>query len=521
VRLVLSACLLAVAVAFAFVPGLRAGFVSDAFDFLEEGRRSSFAQTLAHFVPPPVGHWSYRPVTRTVFWLEYHLFGLDPLGYHTVALLCHLMTVALVFALGLEVTRSRIASIVAAATFALSIHAHEVVFDVGDLHNALSGVTLTACVLAYRRGARALSLLLGGLTMGIDEYGMLALPLTALCEGVFDLRQVNAPCLLAALRRLIPLAALTIAYVVLRLAGGGLTYEVEPCRSARCLAVAALEYLNRLFVRPDALLALAWSHRIIMALITLLTLAALLCLLRAWAWREWSGIVFGGGWLAVTTAFSILALFPYVADRFLYLPDIGLSLLLGAGAAQTFRAWHTAPAGTRVGFAAAALTLGVWVASGAFMLALRGGLWSAAGEEARAIVAATIAAVPSPPPGATLAFSYIPDSYFRAIPPGNTGPYLFRNGLGSAVRFGYGRSDLVVTTEAGAPREAITLAIGRSAVRRTGGWTDAARPATRPRVPRREGQIGKHLQRPRRRCRRSQPAWPPLWPGTANAWLDR
>ena len=452
------AVLLALVVVLSFVPSLGAGFVSDAFVFLEQSRRFSPGGLLAQFVPAP-GQW-YRPLTTLVFWLEYRLFGLAPLGYHVVAWLCHLSAAVLVMALGHRITGSRVAAWVAGTVFVLSIHAHEIVFDAADLHNALSGVSLPACVLAWLRGSPVLALALAGITLGIDENGLLALPLVALSEAVYGRGSPRG-------YRLIPLALLTAAYIGLRLAvGGGFANEGVPCRSPHCLAVAVLEYLNRLFVRPEAVLALAWRHRVVLALVTALVLVALLVLLRPWRWHDWRAIGFGAGWLIGTTLFSILALYPYVADRFLYIPDMGLALLIGALANEGFRAWRTAPAGARVGLALVALVMSAWILSGAVALAGRGRLWREAGAVARSIVESTVAALPSPPPRATLVFQKIPDSHPPGIPPANTGPYLFRNGLGAALRIRYGRNDLVVLKGGGGPPDAIVLAIDGGTVRR-------------------------------------------------------
>ena len=41
-----------------------------------------------------------------------------------------------------------------------------------------------------------------------------------------------------------------------------------------------------------------------------------------------------------------------------------------------------------------------------------------------------------------LVFSDVPDSLLPDIPPGNTGPYLLRNGLTTGLRLRYGRSDV-------------------------------------------------------------------------------
>jgi hypothetical protein len=479
-----AALALALLVAGVFVPHFGAGVVSDAFIHLDRASRASPGTLLALLVPT-AGRF-YRPVTEAVFWAEYQLFGHRAAGYRWVALGCHVLAAALVFGLCRRTTGSAAGAWLAAATFLFTIHAHEPVFDVADLHNALSGVALPAVVLAYLCGARRLALVLAALTFGIDENGLLSLPLLALVEIVGpaahpraeSVRSATAPTRAGgwrgALRRLAPFAILTGAYLWLRIGvGGGFNYESEPCRQARCLAVAILEYVNRLFVRPDAALELIWHRRPLLALVTLAAVAVLVTLVRPWAWRDRRAALLGVGWMAGAAGFSILALYPYVADRFVYLADMGLALVLGAATAEVRRLWPVAPTAARLGMAAAAVVVAAWLALGPVMLASRGRLWAAAGAQAQAIVDATVRLVPAPPPGARIVFSGRLDSYEARIPPGNTGPYLFRLGISQAVRLRYGRPDLLVTRirqgdRPATPTDGIRLVFESGELRRVG-----------------------------------------------------
>jgi hypothetical protein len=464
-RYALAACALGLVAAGVFLPSLNAGFVSDAFYFLEDARRASLRSLMMQFLPS-AGTW-YRPTTVAVFWLEYRLFGLHPFGYHAVALVCHVASSVLIFFVGRHTTRDARAAAVAAGAFLFTVHAHEVVFDIADLHNALSGVTLLACVLAYLENARAASLLLATLTLTVDETGMLTLPLLALYEAVFRSRVVDRRALAAAVSRLAPFVALSVAYVLFRsLVGGDWKNEAVPCRTVKCLAVAVLEYVNRLVVRPDVFLSAIWVYRPLLAMVSVATIATLLVLLRPWAWRQWRPALFGAGWLAGSTLFFILALYPYVADRFVYVPDMGLALLLGATAAGVLGAWRGASAASLGAMAFAAGVVLIWLAVGAPMLVYRGHLWGLAGARAQEIIERTVSLLPDPPPNATIIFQGVPDSYSPHVPPGNTGPYLFRNGFESALRIRYGRSDIQVRQGASARDQAIVLTIDQGTVSR-------------------------------------------------------
>ena len=78
------------------------------------------------------------------------------------------------------------------------------------------------------------------------------------------------------------------------------------------------------------------------------------------------------------------------------------------------------------------------------MLFGRGQLWIGAGEQAASILREVHALVPDPPRDAVFIFRNVPDETSPAIPPGNTGPYVFHVGLQSAIRLEYDRSDLTV-----------------------------------------------------------------------------
>lgn len=165
--------------------------------------------------------------------------------------------------------------------------------------------------------------------------------------------------------------------------------------------------------------------------------------LKPWRWREARALVFAAGWMGLASFFFVWALWPYVADRFWYIPDLGLALLVGVVASHTIDEYARGR-WTRIAVTGAALVFGVWLAIGIFMLIQRGALWTRAGAEAQMIVQRVQELVPNPPPHTTFVMDQLPDSYYVTFAPGNTGPYLFRNGIREALRLHYNRADVRV-----------------------------------------------------------------------------
>ncbi len=174
--------------------------------------------------------------------------------------------------------------------------------------------------------------------------------------------------------------------------------------------------------------------------------------------------------------YYILALWEYISDRFLYIPDMGLGLLAGIAAAEIInrRASSASAQSRNIADAVVAGLFALWLAAGVIMLLDRGALWTKSGEEARSLVEQVHTLVPEVPANPVFIVRNLPDSYYQQIPPGNTGPYLFRNGFDYALRFRYGRDDIVAFAEGSVPvdvpaADTILLSIDSGHVKVIGG----------------------------------------------------
>jgi len=90
--------LLGAAVFAAYAPALRGGFLFDDDSLLSQSRPVQAANGLylMWFTTQPLDYW---PVTNSSFWLEWRLWGLNPLGYHVTNVLLHVASAVLIWAI--------------------------------------------------------------------------------------------------------------------------------------------------------------------------------------------------------------------------------------------------------------------------------------------------------------------------------------------------------------------------------------------------------------------------------------
>jgi hypothetical protein len=434
----------------AFLPGLGAGFVSDDYYFLWWARSTPFSSVVARFaISIQQGRLYYRPFNDLLFWVEYRVLGPNPAAYHLVALACHLAIAILLYRLACRLGVRAEAALAGVAAFLLSIHAHEVVFWWAAGHYAFGGVAIAAAVLAYANGRIWLSVALTVLALLTDEAGVALLPALGVYEALFGGPIIaRAGALGRRLLKLAPAAAAVAGYLGIRMAGGGVgTETTDSCRTPGCLASGAMEYFDQLFARPGRVIELlrgsTISAQLHVGAAILVLLVGVAVLLGVWRWREWRVIAFGAALCAMFSAVHIYGLWPYVSDRFFYYPEMGLALALAAVAQQVRGGWSSASRPARAATGAVLAGYAAWLVIGVSTLWHRADQWDAAGQTVSAIFDGTLRLEPNPPPGTVLVFEHVPDTLLPDIPPGDTGPYLLRNGLMEGLRARYGRSDVV------------------------------------------------------------------------------
>ncbi len=354
---VAGAALIILLTVVAYLPALRGGFIWDDDSYVTENPTLRSLGGLEAIWLKPGATYQYYPLVFTSFWVEHHLWGLQPFGYHLVNVLLHAVNAVLLWRV---LRRLEIAgSWWAAAIFALHPVTVESVAWITERKNTLSGLFYLLAALAWLRFR---PLTAGKTTRATDwRFYWLALGLFV-CALLSKTVTCSLPAVLVLLiwwktGRLEKRDGLALApWFVLGVASGFMTRWMEQHLVAngadwelsfvqRCLIAgrALWFYAGKLcwprqltFIYPrweiDA--GAAWQYSF--------PLAALVVLVALWFLRARIGkgplvaVLFFGITLAPALGFANVYPFrySYVADHFQYLAIIGLiTLAVGAGVA--------------------------------------------------------------------------------------------------------------------------------------------------------------------------------------------
>ncbi|MDD2735859.1 MAG: tetratricopeptide repeat protein [Desulfuromonadaceae bacterium] len=102
----------------------------------------------------------YRPLNRLLYMIEYHLYGLNPFGYHLLNLLLHLGNVMLLFTFGNKIFANRNSAFIAALFFAVHPANAEAVNFISGRNNLFATFFVLTSLLLFHVGRQRSSLTL-------------------------------------------------------------------------------------------------------------------------------------------------------------------------------------------------------------------------------------------------------------------------------------------------------------------------------------------------------------------------
>jgi len=321
----------------------------------------------------------FRPLVSLSYAADYAIWGPRPFGFHLTNLLLHFLCCFMVYRIALREPIPAGAALAGAAFFAVHpVHVESVAWISGRT-DLVCCLFFLGAFLAYRRSSsaprwrdRSLSLVLFGLALFSKEMAA-TLPLLVFGDCWLAKRQ-EAGSARAALSAAWPYLVVLVFYLVARrLVLGPATaplYELTPISWVLSAVFVLARYVTLLLV-PVGLDAHYPYPPVDRAadpfFLVSLAMLALVGLSGWWLWRRGSRSLFWLGWIFITLL-PVLALGRFgdvlLADRFLYVPSVGLALLAAWGVAWAVE--RGVPAGRRR--ASIAVTLVIVVLFGALSL---------------------------------------------------------------------------------------------------------------------------------------------------------
>lgn len=298
----------------------------------------------------------YRPVVTLSYFMEHHLWGNRPFGYHLVNLLLYTAMAGLVYLTLREFLKRWLARFAAALLFALHpVHA-EAVAPIWGRTDLICGLFFLLALFFFLRvrkseerarskGEERRTLELWVASLGFfllalfsKEMAVVLPVLVFLLDWLWYRKEWKA-----ALKASLPYVVLLVLYLAIRIisvgtyAGGRSLYAGGLFGTLFTMARIAASYV-RLMVWPLPLSSYYLVHPVTSLLDWRLWLSLLLLGLIGfglWAVRRKAPAVLIGGLWFFLLLLPVSNLFPIggvmMAERFLYLPSIGFCLLVGAG----------------------------------------------------------------------------------------------------------------------------------------------------------------------------------------------
>jgi Flp pilus assembly protein TadD len=366
-RLAAIALLLILAVGFAYANSLNVDFTYDDYAFVynnEEIRSfsplSKFLLSSKTFAHPANDH-VYRPLAAFTFAINYAVGGLTPTGYHLTNLLFHLLNAFLVFFLLRRLGFDDGPSCAGALIFAIHPVHTEAVTWISGRGNVLFLFFFLIAYMLYTnidtssegnggdgsRTPRKFLLLLGSLVAYalslLAKEMALPLPLLLFGHDAYFHRDWSRGQWLKRVWLYVPFVLVAIIYVVLRTYVLGKVGQVSYHGGSAyvtflAMLQAAVTYVRLLFVPVGLSLSRHFEPSYSLfeaAVFPSFCLVVLGIALGIITFRRGTFISFSLFWFAVAMlpVSNIIPVNALVADRFLYGPSIGCSILLAAGLA--------------------------------------------------------------------------------------------------------------------------------------------------------------------------------------------
>ncbi|MCC9655696.1 tetratricopeptide repeat protein [Rhodopirellula halodulae] len=131
----------------AYLPAIQGGFIWDDDDYVTENPTLNSLDGLVAIWTNPSATPQYYPIVHSTFWIENHLWGLNPMGYHLVNIIVHCVSALLLWRLLSKLSIP--GAYVAALLFAVHPMHVESVAWITERKNVLSGLFSLLTILCW------------------------------------------------------------------------------------------------------------------------------------------------------------------------------------------------------------------------------------------------------------------------------------------------------------------------------------------------------------------------------------
>ncbi len=288
----------------------------------------------------------YRPLTTLTFAIDYHFWGLSPLGYNLVNTLLHCGVCVLLFKLLSMMLEDDLAAFLAAFLYSVHTIHTEAVTYIASRGDVLGTFLVLLSLLLYWKSRRFAALLAHVLALFAKESAILLPIYIVLLEFAFIKSDLKI-----FLKRTAPFILLNVSYIAFRKficpvpLGPPSNDWGEALLRVLSMGHPFLSYLQAVFF-PEVFkygltvnFAKSFSDPQVF-----LTCGIVALLLTGWALTlKYRGAAFFGMSVFLVSFLpylQIIHFYPEWAEHYLYVPGIGLTILLGCLLREIFRGGH-------------------------------------------------------------------------------------------------------------------------------------------------------------------------------------
>ncbi len=301
--------------------------------------------------------YNWHPLTWISHMADYQVYGLDPVGHHNTNLILHLLNTVLLFYFFLQATGDLGRSAFVAALFALHpLHVESVAW-VAERRDMLSGLFWMLTLIAYGRYAKVKTygmsyvLVMGFFLCGLmSKPMMVTLPFVLLLLDYWPLKRWGTDSWRLLFLEKCPLfflAGVGSAIAFISQHQGNAVVSLEKMSLALRLShvpLAYVEYLAKAFFPRG--LAILYPYPAVLPLWEVVGAIFILGMLSVGFWRARASapyLIVGWLWF-LGTLVPVIGFVQIgsqaIADRYTYIPLIGIFLMISWGAEQCFRYWY-------------------------------------------------------------------------------------------------------------------------------------------------------------------------------------